>query len=85
MDPLGYLFPTFSKMVWFASYKQIGIVFTFNNNNNNNYWIVDYLNRWAYFSPKLAVLPLKSYTKVASAPSSAAAGLSYGSAASSLF
>ena len=32
--PIGYLFPTFSKMVWFAPYKQIGIVFTLNNNNN---------------------------------------------------
>ena len=31
----GYLFPTFSKMVWFAPYKQIGIVFTLNNNNDN--------------------------------------------------
>ena len=28
----GYLFPKFSKMVWFAPYKQIGIVFTLNNN-----------------------------------------------------
>ena len=28
---LGYLFPTFSKMVWYAPYKQIGIVFTLNN------------------------------------------------------
>ena len=29
----GYLFPKFSKVVWFAPYKQIGIVFTLNNNN----------------------------------------------------
>ena len=36
----GYLFPTFSKMVWFAPYKQIGIVFTLNNNNNNTMVIV---------------------------------------------
>ena len=32
---LGYLFPTFSKMVRFAPYKKIRIVFTLNNNNNN--------------------------------------------------
>ena len=32
----GFLFPTFSKMVRFAPYKQIGIVFTLNNNNNHN-------------------------------------------------
>ena len=28
--------PAFSKMVRFAPYKQIGIVFTLDNNNNNN-------------------------------------------------
>ena len=32
----GYLFPTFSKMVWFAPYKQIGIVFILNTTTNNN-------------------------------------------------
>ena len=35
-----YVFPTFSKMVWFAMYKQIGIVFTLNNNNNKNLIII---------------------------------------------
>ena len=33
---LGYLFPTFSKVVCFAPYNKIGIVFILNNNNNNN-------------------------------------------------
>ena len=55
-------------MVWFASYKQIGIVFILNSNNNNN-------NNEVYHSKFEAVEPFESPRWVTDATTHAATGM----------